>query len=76
MPTIMPTPASTVPAATDPSSKRGPSTWSITHRTATLDSTVHSANTAAPLTAMANGRGWRRTMVRSIRPPSRARWKR
>ena len=58
---ISPTPASTVPAATEPSSKRGTMTLSITQRTATLEATVHRANTAAPATAMTNGRGCSRT---------------
>ena len=50
-------PAATVADSTSPSSKRGTKMWSITHRRATLDSTVHVAKTAAPPTAMANTRG-------------------
>ena len=64
MPMIRPTPAATVPAATEPSSNRGTITWSITHCTAMLDATVHRAKSAAPQTAMMNGRGCRRTMAR------------
>ncbi len=70
---ISPTPAATVPAATEPSSNRGTITWSVTHCTAMLEATVHRANIAAPATAMMNVRRCRDTMARSIRMLSRAR---
>ena len=73
MPMISPTPAATVPAATEPSSKRGTITWSVTHCTAMLEATVHRANIAAPATAMRNVRRCSDTMARSIRMLSRAR---
>ena len=44
MPMISPTPAATVPAATEPSSNRGTITWSVTHCTAMLEATVQKAN--------------------------------
>ena len=50
------TPVTSVDVATSPSSKRGRMTLSVTHRTATLDSTVQMAKIAAPMTAMMNGR--------------------
>ena len=50
-------PAMTVPVATCPSSKRGTITWSVTHWMASDEATVATANTAAPVMAMAKVRG-------------------
>ena len=48
----------------------------MTQRTAKLDATVQSANTDAPATAIANGRGWSRTIETIRFSPRRARSKR
>ena len=66
-------PPTTVPTATSPSSNRGRMTLSMTHRTAKLDATVHSANTDAPATAIVNTRGWSRTIEMIRFSPRRAR---
>ena len=76
MPMISPTPATTVPTATEPSSKRGTMTWSMTQRIAALEATVPRAKTTAPKTATVNGRGCIRTSAEISPNPSRARWKR
>ena len=74
---ISPTPASTVPTATEPSSKRGTITWSMTQWIATLEATVPRANTAAPSTAIGERPRVQAHHRREISPnPSRARWKR
>ena len=67
------TPVTSAEVATSPSSKRGRMTLSVTHLTATLDSTVHVANTAAPATATEKGRGCRRTIAVTIHSPRRNR---
>jgi hypothetical protein len=48
-------------------------TWSMTHWMAMLEATVHRAKTDAPVTAMANGRGCRRTSAEIMPKPRRAR---
>jgi hypothetical protein len=55
---IIANPVVNAPDATFPSSNRTMMTLSITQRIAKLDATVASAKTAAPLNAIANGRGW------------------
>ena len=73
---IRPTPVATVLHGTEPSSKRGTMTLSMTQRIAPLLATVHRANTEAPATATANGRGCSRMRLTSIPADSRARAKR
>jgi hypothetical protein len=70
--TIAPTPTSTVAVAMCPSSKRGMITWSMTLPSTYDDPTVASAYTAAPKTAVANGRKCSDTSSRSTRSPRRS----
>ena len=72
MMTIAMQPATTAPADTEPSSKRGTMTLSVTHLTAQADASVAIANTAAPHTAMANGRRCNPISARSMAAPRRS----
>ncbi len=70
-PMMRATPVNKVPLATWPSSKRGRMTWSITQPLTMAEATVHSANTAAPATAVKNRRGWSRMWCEMRAAPRR-----
>ena len=65
--TSAPSTPTTVPAGTDPSSNRGLMTSSVMRPTISADITVHSANTAAPPTAVKKSRLWPRSRARTRR---------